>query len=102
MPTRPGAETINLDFVRGSDALSPEAAATAKQVATRLGNGAVIITGHGDADSSDPAVQTAAASLGLARAQAVAKALLAAGVPSAAVNVDAEAAGRGATLRLLH
>ena len=46
--------------------------------------------------SSDPDAQAAALSLGLSRAQAVANALVADGVPATAVRVGAEAGGRGA------
>jgi outer membrane protein OmpA-like peptidoglycan-associated protein len=46
-------------------------------------------------------VQSAAVSLGLTRAQAIVNALTAAGVPRSAISLNAEAAGRGASLRLL-
>jgi outer membrane protein OmpA-like peptidoglycan-associated protein len=88
-------------FVSGSAALSPTAAQEVKAFAAKRGAGVIAVTGHGDAASSDPAAQTAAVSLGLSRAQAVANALTAAGVPAASVRINAEAAGRGASLRLL-
>jgi outer membrane protein OmpA-like peptidoglycan-associated protein len=72
-----------------------------KAFAARRGASIVSVTGHGDAASSDPAAQNAAVSLGLSRAQAVADALAASGVPASAIRVGAEAGGRGASLRLL-
>jgi outer membrane protein OmpA-like peptidoglycan-associated protein len=88
-------------FVTGSAALPPSAAGTLKQLAARRGNGIIAVTGYGDATSSDPDAQSAALTLGLSRAQAMAAALTAAGVPSSAVQVDAAASGRGGTARLV-
>ena len=88
-------------FAGGSAALSPTALKEVKAFAAKRGGGTIAVTGYGDAASSDPAAQSAAVSLGLSRAQAVANALSAAGVPPDAVRVNAEAAGRGASLRLL-
>ncbi|MGE0222984.1 MAG: OmpA family protein [Acetobacteraceae bacterium] len=88
-------------FPPGSATLSPTAAEAVKQFAAKRGSASVVITGYGDAVSADPGAQTAALSLALSRAQTVANALAAAGVPQAALRVGAEAAGRGASLRLL-
>ena len=52
-----------------------------KAFAARRGNGAIAVTGYGDATSSDPDAQSAALSLGLSRAQAMANALTGDGVP---------------------
>ena len=57
----------------------------------------IAVTGYGDAASNDPDAQSAALTLGLSRAQAMAAALTAAGVPASAVQVDAAAIGRGGT-----
>ena len=65
------------------------------------GSGVIVVTGYGDADSSEPSAQATALSVGLARAAAIADALKADGVPASAVRVNAEASGRGASLRLL-
>ena len=72
-----------------------------KQLAARRGAGTIVITGYGDDTASDPDAQSAALTLGLSRAQAMASALIAAGVPGSAVQVDAEATGRGGTARLV-
>lgn len=77
------------------------AADTLKQLAAKRGNGIIAVTGYGDAASHDPNVQSAALSLGLSRAQAMAAALTSAGVPASAVQVDSEAVGRGGTARVI-
>jgi outer membrane protein OmpA-like peptidoglycan-associated protein len=96
-----GRAAANLEFVRGSAALSPETSAAVKQFAAGRGSATILVTGYGDAESSDPAAQTVALSLGLSRAQAVANALTADGVPTGSVRVNAEASGRGVALHLL-
>jgi outer membrane protein OmpA-like peptidoglycan-associated protein len=92
---------ITVEFVPGSATLPPGAADVLKGVASKRGQAVIAVTGFGDAASSDPDVQTAALSLGLSRAQVVANVLTADGVPATAVRVGAEAAGRGASVRLL-
>ena len=72
-----------------------------KQLAGRRGNGIIAVTGYGDAASNDPDAQAAALTLGLSRAKAMAAALAADGVPASAVQMDAEAIGRGGTARLV-
>jgi outer membrane protein OmpA-like peptidoglycan-associated protein len=72
-----------------------------RQLATKRGAAWIAVTGYGEATSSDPAAQATALSLGLNRAQAMAIALTAAGVPPATVRLDAEALGRGGVARLL-
>jgi outer membrane protein OmpA-like peptidoglycan-associated protein len=88
-------------FITGSAALAPSAASTLRQLAARRGNGVITVTGYGDAASNDPDAQSAALTLGLSRAQAMAAALTSAGVPPSAVQVDAEAIGRGGSARLV-
>jgi outer membrane protein OmpA-like peptidoglycan-associated protein len=100
-PTPPGGTAARIGFSPGSAALSPEDAASVKQFAGKRGNATIVVTGYGDAAGNDLAAQTAALSLGLSRAQAVANALTAAGVPQGAMRVGAEAAGRGARISLL-
>jgi outer membrane protein OmpA-like peptidoglycan-associated protein len=95
------SNAARVGFAPGAATLSPDEAASIKQFAAKRGNSTVVVTGYGDAAGSDVASQTAALSLGLSRAQAVANALTAAGVPQGAVRVGAEAAGRGARLLLL-
>jgi len=93
---------IGIDFDRGSAVLNDAALAEVKVLATIRGDDGIAITGYGDAISSDAIVQSNAAGLGLSRAQALATALVAQGVPFARLRLNAEAAGRGASLRLLH
>jgi outer membrane protein OmpA-like peptidoglycan-associated protein len=102
LPTAPqAANAITVEFVPGSAALPPGAAAVLKGVAAQRGKAVIAVTGYGDASSSDPDAQSAALSLGLSRAQAVANALTGDGVPTGSVRVGAEAGGRGASVRLV-
>jgi outer membrane protein OmpA-like peptidoglycan-associated protein len=96
---QPGAITI--EFVAGSSDLPPGANDLLKELAATRGNGVIAVTGHGDVGSDDPAAQVTGLNLGLARAQAAAKALASDGVPTADVRVGAEAAGRGLDARLI-
>lgn len=90
-----------MTFITGSADLPSFGAASLKQLAARRGNGMIAVTGYGDAASDDPEAQSAALALGLSRAQAMAAALTTAGVPASAVEVDAQAIGRGGTARLV-
>jgi len=90
-----------IEFVTGSATLPPGAAAVLKAVAAKRGNAVIAVTGYGDVTSNDPAAQSAALSLALSRAQAVANALASDGVPQNGVRVGAEAAGRGASVQLV-
>jgi outer membrane protein OmpA-like peptidoglycan-associated protein len=98
-PTRsPGT---GIDFDRGSSTLLDQALADVKTIAAIRGDDGIAITGYGDASSADAIAQSNALGLGLARASALATALVAQGVPYARLRLNAEAAGRGASLRLL-
>jgi outer membrane protein OmpA-like peptidoglycan-associated protein len=102
MPAPPGISSASIVFIEGTASLSPPAADEVKAFAAKRGNGVIAVTGYGDAPAaSDPAQQSAALTLGLARAQSVFDVLKAAGVPTEAIRVNAEASGRGAALRLL-
>jgi outer membrane protein OmpA-like peptidoglycan-associated protein len=101
MPAPAAGTVARIGFAPGSAALTPDEAAAVKQFAAKRGTGTTAVTGFGDAAGSDLTAQTTALSLGLSRAQAVANALTAAGVPQASVRVGAEAAGRGARMLLL-
>jgi outer membrane protein OmpA-like peptidoglycan-associated protein len=90
-----------MSFVTGSADLPPLAVDQLKQLAARRSNGVIAVTGYGDGTGNDPDAQSTALTLGLARAQAMAKALAADGVPASAVQVDAEAIGRGGMARLV-
>ena len=95
------ANATEIEFVGGSATLPTGAAALLKDVAAKRGGAVIAVTGYGEATSDDPSVQSAALSLGLSRAQAVANVLTRDGVPQADVRVGAEAAGRGASVRLV-
>jgi outer membrane protein OmpA-like peptidoglycan-associated protein len=93
---------VTLTFITGSAELPELAASALKQLASRRSSGGIIaVTGYGDATSNDPDAQAAALTLGLSRAKAMAATLTAAGVPASAVQVDAEAIGRGGVARLV-
>ena len=95
------ADSVSVTFITGSADLPSFGAASLKQLAARRGNGMIAVTGYGDAASDDPEAQSAALALGLSRAQAMATALTSAGVPASAVEVGAQAIGRGGTARLM-
>jgi outer membrane protein OmpA-like peptidoglycan-associated protein len=99
--TRDSIGDIPVDFTRGSSALSDDALAEVRTLAASHGEHGIGVTGFGDATSSDAHAQAAAVGLGLSRAQALASALVAQGVPLAMLRLNAESAGRGASLRLL-
>ncbi|MSP00666.1 MAG: hypothetical protein EXR07_06395 [Acetobacteraceae bacterium] len=90
-----------VDFDPRSASLNEAALARIKVIASSRGELGIGVTGHGDAGASDPLTQSEALDLALRRAQALATALVAQGVPNAFLRVNAEAAGRGANLRLL-
>jgi outer membrane protein OmpA-like peptidoglycan-associated protein len=101
-PPVPAARVgTDVDFERRSATLNDAALADVKAIAAARGDHGVAVTGYGDASSSDALGQSDALDLGLRRAQALATALAAQGVPVASLRVNAEAAGRGASLRLL-
>lgn len=101
MPASASAASASIVFVEGTSSLSQPASDEVKAFAARRGNGVIIITGHGDAPATDPASQSTALTLGLSRAQAIFEVLKGDGVPAEAIRVNAEASGRGASLRLL-
>ena len=90
-----------INFDRGSAALNDQALTEVKELAAIRGDNGIAVTGYGDAASSDASAQSAALGLGLSRANALATALVAQGVPYARLRLNAEAAGRGASVRLL-
>jgi outer membrane protein OmpA-like peptidoglycan-associated protein len=100
-PSANTANIVSVTFVDGSADLPSTAASTLKALAARRGTGIIAVTGYGDAASNDPDAQSTALKLGLSRAQAMAAALTSAGVPGSAVQVDAEAIGRGGAARLV-
>lgn len=99
-PTVPGE--VPIAFHPGAAKLDSVGITALRALAARRGNASIVVTGHGEAASAAPEAQSAALVLSLARAQAVAAALAEAGVPPAALVIDAQAAGRGAAVRLLN
>jgi len=97
----PSASGTAIMFVAGSSQLLQPARDSVAAFAATRGNKVISVTGYGDGASDDPIAQAQAVGLGLARAQAIATVLSAAGVPADAIRVNAEATGRGASLRLL-
>ncbi len=100
-PAPAPAGTVTVGFQPGSSTLSPTATEEVKRFLTGRVGQPIVVTGYGDATSPDPAAQAAAVALALTRGQAVVNALTAAGVPRTAITLGAEAAGRGASLRML-
>ena len=101
MPADKGTQIATIVFTDGSTNLSQPAAEEVKAFAGKRGTGVIVVTGFGEAASSDPSAQSAGINLGLTRAQAVAEALKAAGVPGNAIRLSAEASGRGASMNLI-
>lgn len=96
-PPAPAPSSLELDFSRGSSVLSTTALVSLRRFADGRGAARVAVTGAGDASGTGGD----ALALGLARAEAVANALRAAGVPAEAIQIGAEPAGRGAVARLI-
>ena len=95
------SKQVTVDFAATSASVPPSAADLLKLLAAHRGGANIAVTGYGDATAVEPEAQSAALGLALSRAKAVAAALAADGVPAAAISVDAEAIGRGATARLI-
>ena len=100
LPTT-GPTVLALGFAAGSAVVPTAAIPTMRQFAGTRGRRTIVITGRGEAASSNADVQAAALTLGLERAQAIATALTATGTPPAAIRLATEAVGRGAYLRLV-
>jgi outer membrane protein OmpA-like peptidoglycan-associated protein len=97
--TVPAGDGAALAFPPGSAALTAAARAVVARFAAGRGGAGVRVTGYRDAAGGD-------LGLALARAQAVAQALRAAGLPADAIELAAEPragpAGRGAEIRLVY
>ncbi|MBW4091611.1 MAG: hypothetical protein HIU82_10935 [Proteobacteria bacterium] len=96
----PAADRVTVAFAPGSAVLPTAALPDLRALAARRGGRAIEALGQGAAASADPTAQLAATKLGLARAQAIAAALEAAGVPAAAIQLRADASGAGGSARL--
>lgn len=88
-------------FARGSAELPDSADPALRALAARLAGGGMVVQAGGDADGAGPDRQAAALPLGLARARAIQRALVAAGVPLAAIRIEAAGLGRTGSARLL-
>jgi outer membrane protein OmpA-like peptidoglycan-associated protein len=95
------ADSVTLAFASGSANLSQPDQLALKELAARRGNKIIEALGRGEASSALPAAQETAITLGFSRAQAIAKALQADGVPEAAIQVMSLAGGRGGAAKLL-
>ena len=95
-----------MPFAPAAAALAPDGSVAVHAIAVNWSNSGaksgIVITGYGDAASSEPAVQANALTLALLRAQAIARALVAEGLPAGAMVTDAQAEGRGAAVRLVN
>jgi outer membrane protein OmpA-like peptidoglycan-associated protein len=100
-PAKIAGNTVTVPFESGSALLPPSADGPLKQLAAKRGKSIIAVVGYGDAANSSPDTQSTALTLGLARAQAMAAALTASGVPADAVEIAAQATGRGGSARLL-
>ena len=96
---RPTPLTV-IAFAQGSAALPDSADPALRELAARRAGGGVEVFAGGDGEGS-PERQEAAIPLGLARARAIQGALVAAGVPMAAIHLEASAPGRTGGARLL-
>jgi len=88
-------------FAPTSAVLPADSAAALRALAKRRGAHTIAVIGYGDTEGANPAAQSQAVSLGLKRAEAIAQALAADGVPENAVRLDALANGRGGSARLV-
>ena len=88
-------------FARGSATLPDSADPALRALAARLAGGGMVVEAGGDADSAAPDAQAAAMPLGLARARSIQAGLQAAGVPPAAIRIEAAGLGRTGIARLL-
>jgi outer membrane protein OmpA-like peptidoglycan-associated protein len=91
---------VLVSFQPGLSEIAPEAQDALRTLAQHRGTAPLEAVGYGDAAAGDPAAASAALPLALARARAIAAVLMASGVPSALVHVDAEAEGHGGAARV--
>jgi outer membrane protein OmpA-like peptidoglycan-associated protein len=92
---------VTVPFADGSALLPPSATSPLRQLAAKRGSATIAVVGYGEADAATPDAQSTALTLGLARAQAMAAVLTSSGVPPGAVQIDAQAIGRGGSARLV-
>jgi len=95
----PGAP-VALAFAPGSADLSEGAAAALRALAGTRGGRDIRVIGYGESASTDAASQASSLPLAFARARAIMVALGQGGVPPAALQISAEATGRGGFARI--
>jgi len=100
-PATNPATTVVIEFAPQSASVPPASLPALKALAAKRGNHVIEALGRGDAGSADPTAQQQAVTLGFARAQAIAAALAASGVPRGAIQVMALAAGSGGMAQLV-
>ncbi len=96
------AAPVPVAFPPGSAILPPGGDAPLHALAARRGIASIDVIGYGEATDTQPDLQTAGITLGLARAHAMAAALVASGVPMTAIRIESEASGRGGAARLVY
>lgn len=92
---------VTIAFRPGSATLPAAADAALRELAGRRAGAEIAVYAGGDAPGSGFEAQAHALPLALRRAQAMQAALVAAGVPAAALHIDAAATGRSGAARLL-
>jgi outer membrane protein OmpA-like peptidoglycan-associated protein len=100
-PAPTPATSVLIEFAPDSSSVPAASLPALKALAAKRGAHVIEALGRGDASSSDPAAQQHAVTLGFARAQAIAAALAASGVPRGAIQVMALAAGSGGVAQLV-
>jgi outer membrane protein OmpA-like peptidoglycan-associated protein len=92
---------VLIAFQVGSSELPASALVSLKLLSQQRGGSPIAVTGFGDLTSTEANAQAKALPLALERARVVAARLLAIGVPSNAIRLNAEAQGRGAAARII-
>jgi flagellar motor protein MotB len=90
---------VTVAFPPGSAALSPLGVRDLGSLATHRAGRSIVVAGRGDAPEGDQVRQADSLTLAWQRAQALARALAAAGVPPGAIEVTAGATGEGGVAR---
>ena len=92
---------VAIAFRPGSATLSPATDTALRGLAGRRAGAAIAVMAGGDAAGSGAEAQSRALPLALKRTRAIQDVLIAAGVPPAALRIDAAALGRGGAARLI-
>jgi len=98
-PASGSADAVLVAFTPGSAEIAPETQDALRALALRRGATPLAAIGYGEAAPGNLAAQSAALPLAMARARAIAAVLMASGVPSSQLRVEAEAEGPGGAAR---